>query len=735
MIIKYIQAIIINAFFICIILLNFNSNVSAAINRLDRSFGVAGKVSTSAGSYEDFAYTLILQDDGKIVAGGSISNASNLDFGLARYNSDGTLDDSFNYNGIVVTSVGSDDDAVRALALQEDGKIIAAGYTSNGLDKDLAMVRYLPDGSIDRDFGLDGIVVTSVGNSDDEIVAVHITRDEKILIIGNAQGTSGHVAVLSRYLLDGSLDVSFGEQGIILLGVGHDTIARSLGMLPDGKIVIGGVYSDSEQNGLFLARYFDDGSIDTSFGDNGLAVPAVEQVQTEGFGLQISDNDFLYIAGSIGEEGSRDTALFRFDINGSPDETFGDNGVLVTKVSSDDDVLISIAEDEHGIGAAGYTVQGGERKFLFIYFSNKNQTNSVIVERKTAPEDYGVLNIGTLMTEKSFQDYLNTTQSEEDTPQFVAEVVTTDFGNSDSMSFALAVQSDGKMVAAGYTQGNGASSFALARYTFDETNTAVHTSGTYAPFIETKALTKITAISAISGGIILPGTRYSFTKRGIVFSIAPDPIYIESIAADTSTDTTGTDTGTGTDTDTGTPNNTVSSSNTSSSPGFEPFGSYHDKYVDQGYTEEGAGPGSYSSFLDNLRPGTVYYIRAYTVSSTGSIFYGNQLQFDTADACFVATAAYGSFLHPYVSILRTFRDTYMIPNATGKFLVDLYYNYSPDLADKVQEYTVFRYFVRIILFPVIAFCWLVLNCNLTGMFIMLSVLIFTSILYKRHYAS
>ncbi len=429
----------------------FGTNTQAALNSLDVGFGVAGKVFTSPGNFEDLAYAIAIQTDAKIVVGGSVANSSNLDFGLARYNSDGSLDTSFNFNGIVVTPVGSNDDAIRALAIQADGKIIAAGYSSNGIDNDLALVRYHSDGSIDLDFGQDGIVTTSAWNGNDEITAISLGDDGSILTVGNAQGTSGHAAVLYKYQSDGSQDVSFGDQGMVFIGVGDDTIAHSLSMLGDGKIVVGGTYSDSEHTaGLLLLRYLDDGNIDTSFGDNGLAVVADEIDQAEGFGLYPAADGTIYLAGSVGTEGSRDSALFRFTESGFSDDTFGNAGVLVTPASPDDDVFISIAMNQEGLGAAGYTENDSGREFLFIYFSEQQQTYQVS-----------------------------------------AQVITTDFDHQDSMSFALAAQTDGKMIAAGYTQDGGISSFALTRYSSADTADTAASTGTTVNFIETKLITDI----------------------------------------------------------------------------------------------------------------------------------------------------------------------------------------------------------------------------------------------------
>jgi len=474
--------------------------------------------------------------------------------------------------------------------------------------------------------------------------------------------------------------------------VGDDTIARSLAILGDGKILVGGGYSDSADTGLLLVRYLDDGSIDTSFGDNGVAVPAADIGQAEGFGLYGATDGTIYLAGSVGTEGSRDSALFRFTENGFPDDTFGNAGVLVSPASPDDDAFISIAMNQEGLGAAGYSENGSERKFLFVYFSEQQQ------------------------------NYL---------------VITTDFDHQDSISFALATQADGKMIAAGYTQDGGVSSFALTRYSATDNDSAdnstqtVDSTGIVVDFVETKLITDITRVSAASGGVIDPGTGLIFTKRGVVFSIDEDPVYYDE------TDVTETfaeyDNEADDDPSTTTSVSSSESSNSDDSePGFAPFGSFEDKYADQGITDNGSGSGSYNSSLDNLRPGTVYYVRAYAISSYGVVYYGNQLQLTTEDSCFIATAAYGSLLHPHVKILRSFRDKYLISNPAGKIFIELYYKYSPNIADVVRSQTWLRYLVQTVLFPIIAICWLALSHGVVGVLLAFTILLLTFTVYIRY---
>jgi hypothetical protein len=138
-------------------------------------------------------------------------------------------------------------------------------------------------------------------------------------------------------------------------------------------------------------------------------------------------------------------------------------------------------------------------------------------------------------------------------------------------------------------------------------------------------------------------------------------------------------------------------------------------YAEKGSTDDGGGPGSYSSILENLKPGTFYYVRAYAMDENNKVYYGKQVGFKTADSCFIATAAYGTLMHPYVKVLRSFRDQYLVTNVIGRNLVNLYYHYSPPVADYIAVRPVVRNVVRVALLPVVGMGWLVLHIGFMGL--------------------
>ncbi|MFN7627516.1 MAG: VCBS domain-containing protein, partial [Pirellula sp.] len=121
---------------------------------LDTSFGTGGKVTTPVGTGADYGYSVTIQPNGKIVVGGYAQMGSNNDFALVRYNADGSLDTSFGTGGMVTTAIGTGSDQGQSVTIQPDGKIVVAGFSSNGSNNDFALMRYNADGSLDTTFDL-----------------------------------------------------------------------------------------------------------------------------------------------------------------------------------------------------------------------------------------------------------------------------------------------------------------------------------------------------------------------------------------------------------------------------------------------------------------------------------------------------------------------------------------------------------------------------------------------------
>jgi uncharacterized delta-60 repeat protein len=180
---------------------------------LDNTFDSDGKVTTAIGSGSEEGFSVAIQIDGKIVVAGYSYNGLNHDFALVRYNADGSPDNTFDSDGKVTTAIGSGNDIAYSVAIQSDGKIVVAGESPNGSDDDFALVRYNTDGSLDNTFDSDGKVTTAIGSSTDDGQSVAIQSDGKILVAGYSYNGSNGDFALVRYNADGSLDNTFDSDG------------------------------------------------------------------------------------------------------------------------------------------------------------------------------------------------------------------------------------------------------------------------------------------------------------------------------------------------------------------------------------------------------------------------------------------------------------------------------------------------------------------------------------------
>ena len=158
----------------------------------------------------DYCNSINIHNDGKILALGTAINGDNYYVAAARYQTNGTIDNSFGLNGIPVDYIKQGCTFFISSAIQKDGKIIAAGYSWNGVNYDFALVRYNLNGSYDNTFSTDGLQVTDFSATDDKANAIAIQTDGKILLAGISNGNFA----LSRYNVDGSPDIFFDSDGI-----------------------------------------------------------------------------------------------------------------------------------------------------------------------------------------------------------------------------------------------------------------------------------------------------------------------------------------------------------------------------------------------------------------------------------------------------------------------------------------------------------------------------------------
>ena len=333
----------------------------AAPGDLDPSFGTGGKVTTPVGAGRDLAQAVALQPDGKIVVVGYAGG----DFAVVRYNSNGTLDSGFGTGGKVSTPVGAGSDEAYAVALQPDGKIVVAGYASG----DFAVVRYNPNGTLDTGFGTGGKVITDVSIID-LAEAVAIQTDGKILLAGYSG--SPRKFSLVRYNANGTLDQAFGIAGKVIQQVGTSIIGdsgRAIALQSDGKIIVAGVAAvdlpQTTNNRFALVRFNQNGSLDASFGTSGKVITAITALGHSSLSdVTIQPDGKILASGSNSEQGAGDTAVVRYNQNGTLDAGFGTNGIVTTRIGTVFSTGESINVQSNGkIVVAGSSFTGSSNDF------------------------------------------------------------------------------------------------------------------------------------------------------------------------------------------------------------------------------------------------------------------------------------------------------------------------------------------------------------------------------------
>jgi uncharacterized delta-60 repeat protein len=405
---------------------------TAAPGDLDSTFDRDGKVTADFGSATDWAYALAIQGDGRILVGGAAAG----DFGLVRYNPDGSLDPTFDGDGRVRTGFGAyREDELRAVAIQSDGKIVAAGASA----ADFALVRYHLDGSLDTTFDADGMVTTDFFADSDRANDVVIQADGKIVAAGYSlfprpsPSRNDYNFAIARYNTDGSPDMTFDGDGKLTTDFagGNDDLARGVAVQPDGRIVAVGdatvaIGPSVATIDFALARYNVDASLDTTFGGDGMVTTdfSTESANSGDFAEAVAiQPDGKIVTGGktlFSREGTVaadwEFVLARYAFDGSLDMDFDHDGWVTTPIGSGHALAL---QQDGKIVVAG----SGNDDFVVARYNPNGSLDA------------------------SFGGGDGT--------------VTTDFTQESDWSVAVAIQNDGKIVAAGAA----ADDFGVARYT------------------------------------------------------------------------------------------------------------------------------------------------------------------------------------------------------------------------------------------------------------------------------
>lgn len=296
---------------------------------LDNSFGTNGIVKfNDVATINNYYFALALQSDGKIlVAGNNRDNITLVNtYWIRRYNANGTVDNTFGNNGAAaIFNTPGDDGVINNISLQTDGKILVSLETS---PDDPAITRLNTDGSLDNTFGTNGLLVPDISIPGLSYNYVKALADGKLLVTAYFPGANGTEILVYKLNNNGMIDLAFGVNGKFQYNLpGYELSIQNLNLQSDGKIIVGGYNYDPNSSSadvkLMLIRLNTNGSPDNTFGTQGIATMTPESGDIEATSVYVLSDDKLII--NYGNYDSLYSGLVKFTANGTPDVTFNNN--------------------------------------------------------------------------------------------------------------------------------------------------------------------------------------------------------------------------------------------------------------------------------------------------------------------------------------------------------------------------------------------------------------------------
>lgn len=316
---------------------------------LDSSFGTYGKQFTSFDTaYNTAAFSAALQADGKIVVAGVHETYSGEEIpftivALARYNNDGSLDNTFGTAGKVTKLFGTLPrllaSGANSVAIQADGKIVIGGFKQPiPYVKDFLLLRYHSNGLIDSSFGTDGVVTTNFGAAFAHAYKVLIQKDGKIIAVG----TSNDEVAIARYNNDGSLDNSFDGDGKQTTSEGINSFTATSAVLQkDGKIVVVGDIGYPSK--MLAIRYHTNGSLDSSFSTDGIQTVDYGIINPRANAVAVQEDGKILISGQHNNYGTYEFVVVRLRSDGNLDISFDKDGIVTTAFDTNDCSIYTMA--------------------------------------------------------------------------------------------------------------------------------------------------------------------------------------------------------------------------------------------------------------------------------------------------------------------------------------------------------------------------------------------------------
>lgn len=737
---------------LCTVVYFMAPGLAAAAPKIDSSFGTNGILIRDFGIGDDEIYGLTVQEDGKIIAVGFVSNGAVKNLAVARYLADGTPDVDFNNDGLFTRSLGIGNTIGRSVQLLPDGRMIIAGSVDDG-EINLVLLCLTAEGYVDTTFGEDGTV--RLATTDREVLAADVEIDAagNILVAGTIAEVNGKTsAMFARLTIDGQPVEGFGVDGTAVIEQESSLRVMDVIPLPDGRILAAGTITREEIEQAGMIRLSPDGSLDLTFGNEGVAAVMPENWVSSVNALGMYDTETFYLAGYISLDDGKKAFVAKVDSNGKRAESFAAEGIYLSEIAGEHEAhAMSLAENGLILIAGVTRTAQGEDVFMLT-----------LDEKQLFLENGGTLSASAELTKIAVAGTEVTSTPQEPVVEVSLDsaYTVTDVASMDDVGNAITITPDGKIIAAGATYNGSNSDFVLLRYVVEENLVsqvpAVQAAGVISSgySLLTAQVTDITRVSAVSGGTITDTQTLScetsctaqceseeeagettetteseeatettcydscltacqekptVVQRGVCFSVSKLPVYAAESEEEEETEV----------------------ADSTAVHIFPQGNSFTYDIVRSGQTEDGEGIGQYSSEILEITPNTKYYLRAYAVLSDDTVIYGNEVSFETNDACFIATAAYGSILDRHVNILRELRDDVLMDYAIGQKLIAVYYRVSPPIADWVAASDVLRGGVRVLLLPVVLLAQFVLKTTLLVKLLLLSLMVAGGVLYMR----